>query len=337
MKLALVALAVAGVVSAQNSTLIPSNVTTTCSTFLTKIDSDTTLQNCISPLINVTSSFSPTSTSNLTTDTINYTLASLCKNTDGCSDTTVRQWLSDFYTACSTELTSTTGYNPQVRELYDIVYVINPLKNAVCAIDSANQDYCVNEIRASLLSSANSTAAGTSNTTLLSLVALDTTSPVAFAAANLYISISSTANSLTRRFLSTISPRADAQSVNIITPNATTYKTTNLPFLFLRPSSPSAALCTPCTREIMVAYIEWEYKVPYALGLSASPILGGQSALWSAIKSTCGTTFSTAIVSQAGSLSANTTSTSAASERVWTSVGGLTSVVVLAGAVAMLA
>lgn len=62
----------------------------------------------------------------------------------------------------------------------------------------------------------------------------------------------------------------------------------------------SSALCTPCTREIFVSYIKWEYKAPYGPGLSSSPILGGQSDLWSAIGSTCGSSFVSAINAEAG-------------------------------------
>lgn len=50
----------------------------------------------------------------------------------------------------------------------------------------------------------------------------------------------------------------------------------------------------------MVAYIKWESKQPYALGLSQSPILGGQSALWNAINSTCGAAYVNAITSEVG-------------------------------------
>jgi hypothetical protein len=53
----------------------------------------------------------------------------------------------------------------------------------------------------------------------------------------------------------------------------------------------------------MVAYIKWESKQPYALGLSQSPILGGQSALWSAINSTCGSAYVNAITSEVGTFS----------------------------------
>jgi hypothetical protein len=65
----------------------------------------------------------------------------------------------------------------------------------------------------------------------------------------------------------------------------------------------------------MASYISFETSIPYAIGLSNSDILKGQSALYSTMKSTCGDSFTESInevagttafaeVSGAGSLSA---------------------------------
>ncbi|WVF65464.1 hypothetical protein IAT40_000192 [Kwoniella sp. CBS 6097] len=352
MKYTLLALAVAGIANAQSNstnTLIPANITSSCSTFLTNLNNDGTLSSCVTPLINATASFSPTSGANLTDDSINYTLASLCKKSSGCSDSTIRGWLADFYSQCYTELTSTSEYNEDVRELYDILYVVNPLKAAVCSVNSANQDYCVNEIVASEAAAsgnasnstatgaaaANSTASGnatesasnsTGNALFANFASTDSIlTPVQIAAQNLYIEVSTGASSLTKRFVDTVLSRRQqgAQSVNmatIITPNATTYRSTNLPFLFLQPEMTSSALCTPCTREVLVAYVKWETQVPYALGLKQSPILGGQSALWNAINGTCGQPFINAIMSQVGAYASNFSS--GAERTVFLGLGG---------------
>ncbi|AAW44223.1 hypothetical protein CNF00800 [Cryptococcus deneoformans JEC21] len=358
MKYALFALALAGAVSAQsnstaNSTesiLIPANITSSCSSFLSELNSDSTLSSCVTPLINATASFSPTAvaSANLTEDTINYTLASICKGTGGCDDSTIRKWLGKFYSECYAELTSSTGYNSEVRELYDILYVVNPLKAAVCAVDSSNQEYCVNEIvQSESISTSNSTAsnstaaddasASTNATALFaSFAAADSAlSPVEVAVSNLYIEVSSAASSLKKRFLDTVLSRRAAQSVNmatIITPNVTTYKNTNLPFLFLQSSMDSSALCTPCTREVMVAYIKWETQMPYALGLRQSPILGGQSALWSAINSTCGTAYVNAITSEVGSTLSSSNGSSSGAESLFVGQGGLSGLTAIVGA-----
>ncbi|ORY33119.1 hypothetical protein BCR39DRAFT_521359 [Naematelia encephala] len=331
MKLVIVSLALAALVSAQNSTLIPSNITSPCSAFLDSLNSDSTLSTCVQPLINATSSFSPVAGLNLSSSDIDWTLASLCKSTSGCSDSTIRTWLSKFYAACPTELASVDGYNADVRELYDILYVVNPLKQAVCAIDSANQDYCVNQILASnSTASSSSTSASASasasagNSSFVSLAAAF--DPVAFAADNLYIAITSKASQLSKRMLNLLSPRQSTTQqtafATIITPNTTTYRSTNLAFLFLQPDMASSALCTPCTREIMVAYIKWESTMPYALGLSSSPILGGQSKLWSAINDTCTTSYVGAITSEAGTFVSSANSTSGAASRFATVEGG---------------
>jgi len=230
--------------------------------------------------------------------------------------------LSSFYSSCQSELTSKDHYNSQVRELYDILYVVNPLQGAVCAIDSANQEYCVNEIIAAekanstaRSASASASASGVANNTMIAnLAVVGGLSPASFAAENLYITIATGASSLSKRVINMISSRqVQTQSIaTIITPNATTYRNTNLPFLFLDPAMSSKALCTPCTREVMVAYIKWESRQPYALGLSQSPILGGQSALWAAINSTCGAAYVNAITSEVGSFTSQTGSTGGA-------------------------
>ncbi|WWD21352.1 hypothetical protein CI109_105836 [Kwoniella shandongensis] len=346
MKYAILGLALAGLSQAAvNSTtvLIPSNITSTCSTFLASLNSDSALSSCVTPLINATASFSPTAAVNLTEDDVNYTLASICKTNAGCSDSTIRGWLANFYSQCYPELTSASGYNSQVRELYDILYVVNPLKNAVCSIDSSNQEYCINGIVAAEAASnsagasnstaaANSTAAG-NNTLFVNFASTaNVLSPVQLAAQNLYIEISSTASSLRKRVVDTVlARRAEAQSVNlatIVAPNATTYKNTNLPFLFLQPTMNSKALCTPCTREVLVAYVQWETQVPYALGLKQSPILGGQSALWSAINGTCGPAFINAIMSEVGSYASGNSSSGAESIFIGQSgIAGMTALV----------
>ncbi|WWC73017.1 uncharacterized protein I206_106982 [Kwoniella pini CBS 10737] len=331
MKYAILALALAVASQAQSNststTLIPSNITSSCSTFLESLNNDGTLSSCVTPLINATSSFSPTAQSNLTEDSINYTLASICKSNAGCSDSTIRGWLANFYSQCNAELTSATAYNSDVRELYDILYVVNPLKGAVCSINSGNQEYCVNEIRsneiANATTSSNSTASSNTtaittagNNTLfanLAATAQELTNPIQYAAQNLYVEVSIAASSISKRFAENVLNRRQdngdsSQSVNMVTvikPNTATYKSTNLPFLFLQPSMASSALCTPCTREVLVAYVKWETQVPYALGLKQSPILGGQSDLWNAINSTCGISFINAIKSEVGALAQN--------------------------------
>nr|ADE10030.1 unknown [Tremella fuciformis] len=344
---AAVALAVAGMAAAQNSSFIPSGISSSCTSLLESLDADTTLQSCVGQLLNITSAFTPSADGvNVTQSDINYALANMCKGKAGCSDSVVRNWLSEVYSSCNSELTSSTAYNEKVREIYDILYVFNPLLDAVCSVDSANQDYCINEIKNSLsntTSSSNSSSSasasatsGVSNNTFVSFAT--TFDPVEFAAQYLYIPL--TSSSLTKRFVSMFS-RDAAQTVEtatIVYPNATTYRSLNLPFLFLQPTMKSSQLCTPCTREVMVSYVKFESAYPYSLGISASPILGGQSRLWTGINSTCGSTFINAIMSEAGtsnSLATDGSSSSGAQAR-YAGMGGAV-VALVGGASALMA
>jgi hypothetical protein len=311
-----------------DSALIPSNITASCSSFLTTLNADTSIQDCVTPLINATAAYTPTAGSNASSTDIQDTLTTLCKS-DGCADSAIRGWLSGFYSNCSAELTSSTEYNAQVRELYDVLYVVNPLRKAVCSIDSGNQDFCVKSIvsgannstsSASASGSASGSAASASGSAaasgsvMLSSFAA-TWNPIQVAANNLYISVPVAASDMTKRVVNMFSRQEQADQkvfASIITPNMTTYRNTNLPFLFLQPTMKQSTLCTPCTREVMVSYIKWETAFPYALGLSQSPILGGQSELWNAINATCGPTYVKAITSEVGIAAASFNSSSGA-------------------------
>lgn len=83
-------------------------------------------------------------------------------------------------------------------------------------------------------------------------------------------------------------------------PNASTWRDSSLPFLFLSPNMSSALLCTSCTKSVLASYIAWESRMPYALGLSNSPLLGGQSSLWAGVGAVCGKGFQGTVASQAG-------------------------------------
>lgn len=62
----------------------------------------------------------------------------------------------------------------------------------------------------------------------------------------------------------------------------------------------SPLLCTSCTKSILASYISWETRSPYAVGLTNSPLLGTQSALWNAVGGTCGAGFQSAVASLGG-------------------------------------
>lgn len=72
---------------------------------------------------------------------------------------------------------------------------------------------------------------------------------------------------------------------------ASMYQGTSLPYLFIDPTAAKDVVCTSCTKSILSAYTTFEMSTPYARGLSKSPILGGQQAVWQGVLDTCGGSF----------------------------------------------
>lgn len=204
-------------------------------------------------------------------------LDALCSKS--CDETAIRSSLTDFYAACSDELTSKSVED--VLLSYDVLYSLVPFKTALCSKNDGG-NYC-------LLSSSTSTSSAAVNAVVGSS------------------SSSSSSNYLTKD----LSKRAEAE---IQTPNATTFRESNVLYLFLNASSPSSALCTSCTSNIMSAYIDFEASMPYAPGLAQSPLMVGQSDLYSGIKQVCGDGFLSSAVKAAGGISSDGTNGAAATK-----------------------
>lgn len=267
--------------SASTSTLIPTGISSGCSEFLNSLNSDSTLQACTAPLLSATQYYANATTaakgnkasSSDVTDSataLKNSLGKLCANATGCQPSTIRSQLSKFWNACGAELKSK---NEQVVALYDVLYLINPFHDAVCTTDD-NQNYCI-------LSIANSTAAkqASSTTSKRSLLTEDPLlMPQLFERQDGSDDVSQTAQ--------TIESGTDSQS--------------NIAYLFLQPNSEKNLLCSSCSKNIMAAYITFETSIPYAIGLSNSDQLKGQSALYKAMLSTCGKGFTTDINEKAG-------------------------------------
>jgi len=115
----------------------------------------------------------------------------------------------------------------------------------------------------------------------------------------------------------------------VLMPNADAFRTTHLMYLFTSPDMNSGELCTSCTQQILEKYVAWESATPYALGLANSPMLGGQSDLWSAIQDKCPASFLTEVSNVAGATTDNTSGATPALS------GGMTTA--LLGALAALA
>lgn len=304
----------AGTAASGTSAMIPTGMSPGCSKYLDGLDKHAGFKQCVEPLYNITSNFNPLTglgLENVTASTVTSTLTQLCAASSKCDDSQLRSYLGQFYSACSVELTSTeASYSERIREMYDYLYIVNPFRAAVCTKDGASQKYCVLEI-ASQAAPASAAPAQAENTTSVAnstsnsvkvnsfaAASADLFAPVLQAAENLVIY--NPISDLTRRMFPQLSARAPGDQASYMTPNATTYRTTSLPYLFLQADMDAKLLCSTCTKSIMAAYISWESQVPYALGLGSSPILGGQQQLWSGIGQTCGVNFTDSISAQAG-------------------------------------
>jgi len=189
-----------------------------------------------------------------------------------CDQSTIQSQLANFQTACSAELQ--TNVNSAVVNIYDVIYTMIPLKQAVCSQDGSG--YCIQS------------AAANTNGSKTDVVENGGSDVQQY----LYEAVS---KPLGRRGVT------DEE----YTLNSTTWTANNVAFLGLQPTLLSAQLCVACTRNIMTPYITFESNVPYTPGLSQSSILSGQSALYNAIQSTCGASFLSGAVQAAGGLGNN--------------------------------
>ncbi|KAL5520218.1 hypothetical protein ACEPAG_9431 [Sanghuangporus baumii] len=301
--------AAAAVVSAQNSSsssatptstassLIPTSISSGCSSFLQALNSNSTLASCIVPVVNATSSFSPLSNSsvNASSSAVKSALGTLCSTStlsSGCSDAVIRGQLSSFYSSCGDELTGASP-NQDVIRIYDVLYTIIPLKGAVCSKDDSG-NYCVTQVSAPSNNTGLSSASASVSVGGSKSFATSTSQ-------NIYELVQN--NLWSYASGSSLKKRGSEDDVASLIPNITTFRSTNLPFFFLSKDTPSEQLCTSCTRSILTSYMTFEQSMPYALGIPNSPLLGGQSDLYNAVTSECGSNFLSGAVQAAGGLS----------------------------------
>ncbi|KAF8610707.1 hypothetical protein BDV93DRAFT_484141 [Ceratobasidium sp. AG-I] len=265
--------ATSAVSSSSGNPLIPDSAGATCTEFLKKMNADTAMSSCFTPMLNALSAFNPTSGSG-SASAITKTLNNLC-GSNACPASTVRSKLTSFKDACGDELSRS---DPTVVGMYDVLYTVTAFKAAICTKDQDTQAYCLLNI---------GTGSSVANTT--QSLATGPSESVKYAEGHL-------ANSL-------VSSRRRAQSVLI--PNTDTYRNTNLIYLFTSPDMNSGELCTSCTQQIISKYVSWESTTPHALGVKNSPLLGGQSELWTAIQDKCPASFLSEVSNIAGVASAD--------------------------------
>lgn len=80
----------------------------------------------------------------------------------------------------------------------------------------------------------------------------------------------------------------DGPLSKIVQANLDALGTANTGFLFMTPASNPTALCSVCFQDILSFYVDFEDSTPYAMGVTLSPLLQGQAALWQAVTDTCG-------------------------------------------------
>jgi len=260
-------------VYAQTNPLIPSTISGDCSKYMSKLDSDPQILSCTKAFANAVANFGVGSNSgNASASAVNSALNNLCPNLSACPQSVIRSQLTDFYAACSNELTSSP--NSDVIRAYDVLYVLYPLSRAVCTKADSGK-YCVLEV------------GSTSNTGKSLLASSGSTD-------------SSPADGLWLPLTSKHSRRGEQQ---VIIPNLEQFKSENLVFLGIQPTLSAEELCLPCTRNVLNEYIQFTSSLPYAPGIGNSPLMGGETELYKAVQEKCGAPFLSGSVQAAGGIS----------------------------------
>ncbi|GAA98104.1 uncharacterized protein L969DRAFT_81643 [Mixia osmundae IAM 14324] len=306
--------------------LIPDNMSESCTNFLVAFNEDPVFASCSAPLLSAISAFAPASTTTVSNTLADSSVTAFCatSSSSGCSDSAVRSALNQFSTNCTTELNSPSGDNLLVKTLYDAVYLLNPFRTALCTLDSATGKSCA--------FSQTSASAATANLTQSSAAVLLVQDQASFDVSTLYYRVPQDAISagswstvssnktthtkshdkrshahhheLAKRQEAAATDTASAATTTAtgsLLPNGTTFRTLALPFLQLSLSTSTGnASCTECAQSVLASYIAWEKSQPYVIGLGNSDMLGGQSALWRQVSTSCGTHFTTTINKNAG-------------------------------------
>lgn len=120
---------IATAVCAQN---IPSGTSEGCSAFLTKLNNDAELSKCTTALSGALSAFAP-GASSASASAVTSALTNVCGDSisASCPDTTLASAITEFYSACSAELTSSPVDG--VVQIYDLIYTLSPFRKAICS------------------------------------------------------------------------------------------------------------------------------------------------------------------------------------------------------------
>ncbi|KAG6910386.1 hypothetical protein DXG01_011101 [Tephrocybe rancida] len=128
--------------------VVPSGISSDCSTFLTNLNTNTSLTTCLTSLTSATSDYQPggAAATSPSAAKVGSTLSNLCSSsvTANCPESLIRSKLTDFYLACKPELSS--NINKEVLSIYDVLYALSPMKTAACSKDDSG-NYCVTQTK----------------------------------------------------------------------------------------------------------------------------------------------------------------------------------------------
>lgn len=130
---------VASVALAQS--VIPTGISDKCSAFLTELNTDASLQKCTTALSTALAAFAP-GASAASSSAVTDGLKNVCGDavTTECPTSVFASKITGFYAACSEELTSKA--NTDVIKIYDVLYVVPAMREAVCSKDDSG-NWCV--------------------------------------------------------------------------------------------------------------------------------------------------------------------------------------------------
>ncbi|CAO1624437.1 unnamed protein product [Jaminaea pallidilutea] len=268
--------------AAQSTTNI-SGASTTCNSFMDKLNSDASIKTCTAPLVSAvdyyTNATSSSASSSAANSALQDSLGRLCGANTGCDSNLIRQYLSEFWTSCMDEIKS---QNTEVLARYDVLYLLNPFREAICSKDDSGE-YCLTTV-----ASSSSGAAATAGSRRDVEERGDGDDSSAFEQVDKAFEHPNAGLFARQSDVSGASDTVDNSSLP------------NIAFLFLQPTSSKDALCSTCAQNILASYIQFETSIPYAIGLSNSKVLSGQSALYKAAKTQCGDKWAVKVNSIAG-------------------------------------
>ena len=260
--------------SASVASPLQTGLSSGCQSFISSFDTDSSFTACSRSLIEATQGFDPGQGASASSENVTSAIDGICAGSvsSACPDNLIRGKLADFYSACSDELTSAP--NQQIRDLYDVLYVLTPFKQAICSKDDSG-NYCV-------LAGSNSSSSDDS-TSLPSQSSLN----------QIQKSLSYVPNNGTSLL---------SRGEDVVLANLTTFHNNNIVFLFRNENWGISGLCTTCTRNILTSHLNYQSESLYAPGLPNSQLLGGQDLLVGATEQKCGANFLNGAVQAAGGI-----------------------------------